>query len=357
MKNGHLPDHWQLWAWLTVVAILVAALARQIAIDAFTVSDFNANLIFVGSLLGVILLYLGFQEFFERLIIPLVSAGATALMKKLGIKIPSKPLPVTVKESTEQAATIPLPQETAPAEIHQAPIPEGGIVKIETPTPKKIVIDYESRREEAKRRQDDKIYQKEENVILYVGYTMSPFVDKDVVEKIINAVTEYIHATGIPEFSEKDSVMLPDTLTTQDMMHFGWNIAKPFKKYNLHTAHFLKQIFPHKFSGVEVCTIERKLSYEGWKGNIKINKDVANFTIPSEDDRVEETTPESTTGEEKSPKAKTEKASTKRTRKASGNSNRTNNANPAMAAAFADMDIEPYCLGDNIIEEDTYSYY
>lgn len=355
MKNGHLPDHWQLWLWLSVVAILVAALARQIALDAFSVSDFNANLIFVGSLVAVILLYLGFQEFFERLIIPIVSAGFTAAMKKLGIKLPSRPAPVTVNDTAGQ--TLAVPQQTAPPETSPTHEPENGIVKIETPTPEKIVIDYGKRREEAKRRQDDKIYQKEENVILYVGYTMSPYVEKEVVEKIISAVTEYIHASGIPEFSEKDAVMLPDTLTTQDMMHFGWNIAKPFKKYNLHTAHFLKQVFPHKFSDVEICTIERKLSYEGWKGNIKIDKDVANFTIPTEDDAVKETTAETTEKKKEATKDTPAKKSSKQARKTSNKRNNANNVNRAMAAAFADMDIQPYNLGDNVLEDDGYTYY
>lgn len=157
----------------------------------------------------------------------------------------SEPSPVQSQLEPEHVENIqqPLPEQPEQSAI----IPQPGIVKIETPTPKKIVIDYEGRREQAKKRQEDRAFEKEANVILYVGYTMSPFVDKEVVEKIIDAVTEFIHTSGVPEFPEESAIRLPDELTTTDMMHFGWNIAKPFKKYNLHTAHFLKQIFAHTF--------------------------------------------------------------------------------------------------------------
>ncbi len=105
-----------------------------------------------------------------------------------------------------------------------------------------------------------------------------------VLDKIIDAVTAYIHSEGVPEFYDDESIPLPDTLTTMDMMHFGWNIAKPFKKPNPHTAHFLKQVFAQKFKDVEVCTIERKLKYQESQGTIKINENVARFEIPTEDE-------------------------------------------------------------------------
>lgn len=71
------------------------------------------------------------------------------------------------------------------------------------------------------------------------------------------------------------AIRLPAELSTSDMMHFGWNIAKPFNKYNLHTAHFLKQAFPYTFKDVEVCTIERKLTCNGTQGKIKSIKMLA----------------------------------------------------------------------------------
>ena len=185
---------------------------------------------------------------------------------------------------------------------------------------------------------------------MYVGYTLSPFVDKHIVEKVINAVTSFIHTQGVPEFYDDEAIDLPDTLTTTDMMHFGWNIAKPFKKSNPHTAHFLKQVLALKFKDVELCTIERKLKSNGTQGNIKINENVARFEIPTEDEKVEENTKQEIT-----PKVK------KTTVKKATNTTKVNkpqkNVHPAMAAAFADMKIEPYYPGDNILDDDGYGYY
>ena len=175
---------------------------------------------------------------------------------------------------------------------------------------------------------------------------MSPFVDKDVVEKIIDAVTEFIHSKDVPDFSEDMAIQLPYELTTSDMMHFGWNIAKPFKKLNLHTAHFLKQVFPYTFREVEVCTIERKLTCNGTQGKIKINKDVDRFEVPVEDVEVETPTVAATT-----------KNATPKPKKSTKISKRSKSANDAMAQAMADMELEPYNLGDNVLEEsDEYGY-
>ena len=48
MKNGQIPDHWQLWLWIGIAALILAALARQSAIDTGGMSTFNANLVFGG---------------------------------------------------------------------------------------------------------------------------------------------------------------------------------------------------------------------------------------------------------------------------------------------------------------------
>ena len=268
MKNGHLPDHWQIWLWIGIAALILAAVARQYAIDIRGMSGFNANLIFLGVFVVFALLYLAFQEFISRTLGTALVKCLEKLFKWLGFKQrePENIEPVSIPEEIPETSPAPAPIQQPQPSITTETTPQNGIVKIETPMPKKIVIDYEGRREEAKKRQEDRAYEKEANVILYVGYTMSPFVDKDVVEKIINIVTEFIHTSGVPDFSEDMAIRLPAELTTSDMMHFGWNIAKPFNKYNLHTAHFLKQAFPYTFKDVEVCTIERKLTCNGTQG-------------------------------------------------------------------------------------------
>lgn len=43
MKNGHLPDHWQIWLWIGIAALILAAVARQYAIDIRGMSGFNGK--------------------------------------------------------------------------------------------------------------------------------------------------------------------------------------------------------------------------------------------------------------------------------------------------------------------------
>ena len=357
MKNGHIPEHWQLKLWIGLAALALAAFARQSAIDTGGMSSFNANLIFIGIIVAFVLLYLGFSDFF----IKTLEAGFQSLFKWLGFKqqqsnelaeaeLPIEPLPITEKTTSKPANPVPPTIPANPIVEQTAETQQTGIVKIETPTPKKIVIDYEGRREEAKKRQEDRAYEKEANVILYVGYTMSPFVDKDVVEKIINIVTEFIHTSGVPDFSEDMAIRLPAELTTSDMMHFGWNIAKPFNKYNLHTAHFLKQAFPYTFKDVEVCTIERKLTCNGTQGRIKIDKNVGSFKIPDENDKVETPTDKATvkTVSEKKPQ---------KPKKASNSAKKPKRAMSAMEAAMLDMGLNPDGFGNEVFEDsDGYSY-
>ncbi len=240
MKNGQIPDHWQLWLWIGIAALILAALARQSAFDTGGMSTFNANLVFGGIIALFGLLYLALHEFLTKKFGTLIVSGLESFFRWLGLK-EGQPL----QEITEPEP-IPLPTEPIQqlAQPIEPPAPaetiESGIVKIETPTPRKIVIDYEERKAQHKQKQEDRAYQKEENVIKYIGYTLAPLVELNVLNKIIDAVTAYIHAEGVPEFYDDEAIELPDTLTTMDMMHFGWNIAKPFKKPNPHTAHFLK---------------------------------------------------------------------------------------------------------------------
>lgn len=350
MKNGHLPDHWQIWLWIGIAALILAAVARQYAIDIRGMSGFNANLIFIGVFVVFALLYLAFHEFISRTLGTALVKCFEKLFKWLGFKQrePDNLEPVTIPEEITDAPPAPIQQPQSPITPETAP--QNGIVKIETPTPKKIVIDYEGRREEAKKRQEDRAYEKEANVILYVGYTMSPFVDKDVVEKIINIVTEFIHTSGVPDFSEDMAIRLPAELTTSDMMHFGWNIAKPFNKYNLHTAHFLKQAFPYTFKDVEVCTIERKLTCNGTQGRIKIDKNVGSFKIPDGNAVVETPTDSATVktvSEKKQTKAKKTSKSTKKPKRAIS----------AMEAAMLDMGLDPDGFDNEVFEDsDGYRY-
>ena len=146
------------------------------------------------------------------------------------------------------------------------------------------------------------------------------------------------------------AIRLPAELTTSDMMHFGWNIAKPFNKYNLHTAHFLKQAFPYTFKDVEVCTIERKLTCNGTQGRIKIDKNVGSFKIPDENAEVETPTDNATvkTASEKKPS---------KPKKASKSDKKPKRTMSAMEAAMLDMELDPDGFDNEVFEDsDGYSY-
>ena len=146
MKNGQIPDHWQLWLWIGIAALILAALTRQSAIDTGGMSTFNANLVFGGIIVLFGLLYLALHEFLTKKFGTLIVSGLETFFRWLGLK-EAQPL----QEITEPEP-IPLPTEPIQqlAQPIEPPVPaetiESGFVKIETPTPKKIVIDYEEKK-------------------------------------------------------------------------------------------------------------------------------------------------------------------------------------------------------------------
>ena len=129
-----------------------------------------------------------------------------------------------------------------------------------------------------------------------------------------------------PDFQESDALKVSDELSTMDLMHFGWNIAKPFRKPCGHTALFLKQVFPDVFRNTEVFTIEKKLCLSPMQGRIKINRNVDMYGMI-------ESTVEASTAIKTSKKDKTKAKSS------------------AKQAALADMLEEGMCDGFNL--EDT----
>lgn len=67
-------------------------------------------------------------------------------------------------------------------------------------------------------------------------------------------------------------------------MHFGWNIAQPFKIPRKETALFLKKTFPKALYDVEVSTIQRKLTNSESKSLIPLQENIINeeHSSPSE---------------------------------------------------------------------------
>lgn len=230
-----LSENWQLWILMALVFLALSAGARKTALD-LEWSEFNANILFIVSFAAISVFYLIFHELFVKLALPLLDR----LFKKLGFK-PRIDLKDTVED--------------------------------------RIVIDYGTTRGEKIRKQEKRYMELESRVIKYIGDTMAHYMSEDALLKLIDRACEFFHMKLVPDFQQSDSVTVSDELSTMDLMHFGWNIAKPFRKPCAHTALFLKQMFPDVFRNTEVFTIEKKLRLSPMQGKIKINRNVDMYGI------------------------------------------------------------------------------
>lgn len=224
-----LSENWQLWILMASIFLALSAGARKIAID-LQWSEFNANILFIVSFIALSIIYLVFHELSVKLFQPLFDK----LFKKLGF---------TPRTDNE-------------------------------PKDERIVIDYAATREERIRKQEKRYIDLESRVIRYIGDTMSPYTTDTGMSKLIELSCEFFHMKLAPDFQKYDALKVSDELSTMDLMHFGWNIAKPFRKPCGHTALFLKQVFPDVFRNTEVFTIEKKLCLSPMQGRIKINRNV-----------------------------------------------------------------------------------
>lgn len=233
-----LSENWQLWILTASIFLALSAGARKIAID-LQWSEFNANILFIVSFIALSIVYLVFHELSVKLLQPLFDK----LFKKFGFK----------------------------------PRPDNE------PKDDRIVIDYGATREERIRKQEKRYMDLEGRVIRYVGDTMSPYMSDAALSKLVELCCEFFHMKLAPDFQESDALKISDELSTMDLMHFGWNIAKPFRKPCGHTALFLKQVFPDVFRNTEVFTIEKKLCLSPMQGKIKINRNVDMYGMTEPD--------------------------------------------------------------------------
>lgn len=225
-----LSENWQLWILMGSVFLTLSAGARKMALD-LEWSEFNANIAFIVSFVSMSVIYLVFHDLSVKIFQPMFER----LFKRMGFK------------------------------------PRTDIDKHDD----MIVIDYGTTREQKKRKQEERVIALESKVVKYIGEIMSPYTTEKQLSKLIELSCEFIHTKLAPDFQESDAVTVSDELSTTDLMHYGWNIAKPFGKPCGHTALFLKQIFPVAFRNTEVYTIEKKLRLNPMQGKIRINKDIA----------------------------------------------------------------------------------
>lgn len=224
-----LSENWQLWILMASIFLALSAGVRKLALD-LEWSEFNANILFIVSFISLSIIYLVFHELSVKLLQPLFDK----LFKKFGF---------TPRMDMERQD-------------------------------ERIIIDYAATRKERIRKQEKRYMDLEGRIIRYIGDTMSPYMADSTLSKLVELCCEFFHMKLIPDFQESDALKVSGELSTMDLMHFGWNIAKPFRKPCGHTALFLKQVFPEVFRNTEVFTIEKKLRLSPMQGRIKINRNV-----------------------------------------------------------------------------------
>ena len=215
----------QITIFVVVGLAILAALTREGMLSKGW-STFNANIAFGSIIATGYVLHQVFQEFIAKLLVPKIDR----LFRHMGF-------------SPKQAKT-----------------------------GKSFTIDYASSRQKIINRQEQRMQALEQKVICYIIDTMSAYVSQADMERLIQLATEFFHMNLAPDFKETDKITLTGKLTTTDLLHFGWNIAKPFRKPGSYTALFLKQVFADVFSNTEVYTMEKKLCSAPLQGTIKINR-------------------------------------------------------------------------------------
>lgn len=119
-------------------------------------------------------------------------------------------------------------------------------------------------------------------IITYSQKTLTPYISEAELKTLCDELRLFL--TSRWNQDEAQSVTISSELKTIDLMHFGWNIAQPFKIPRKETALFLKKTFPKALYDVEVSTIQRKLTNSESKSLIPLQENIINeeHSSPSE---------------------------------------------------------------------------
>ena len=97
-----------------------------------------------------------------------------------------------------------------------------------------------------------------EVVISYTQRTLAAYMSEEELAKLCEQITRYLSSEWNIENSQ--DIKISSQLKSIDLMHFGWNISRPFGKKREDIALFLKHTFAHTFRDVEMSSIQRKLT-------------------------------------------------------------------------------------------------
>ena len=106
----------------------------------------------------------------------------------------------------------------------------------------------------------------------YTERTLAPYMSEAELNKLCLQVSLFLASDWADE--RREAVRVSPEVKSIDLMHFGWNIAQPFKKSRKEIATFLKQTFAQALADVEVSTLQRKLTNTEGKHLIRLQADL-----------------------------------------------------------------------------------
>lgn len=148
-------------------------------------------------------------------------------------------------------------------------------VAIEAPTapiPPPLLSDYEQFCQEAFQIKAREEQEKMEVITSYTQRTLAAYMSEEELTKLCEQITRYLSSEWSIETSQ--DIKVSSHLKSIDLMHFGWNISRPFGKKREDIAFFLKHTFAHTLRDVEVSSIQRKLTNTEGKYLISLCKDL-----------------------------------------------------------------------------------
>lgn len=111
-----------------------------------------------------------------------------------------------------------------------------------------------------------------EVITSYTQRTLAAYMTEEELTKLCEQITRYLSSEWSIETSQ--DIKVSSHLKSIDLMHFGWNISRPFGKKREDIAFFLKYTFAHTLRDVEVSSIQRKLTNTEGKYLISLCKDI-----------------------------------------------------------------------------------
>lgn len=140
-------------------------------------------------------------------------------------------------------------------------------------SPTESSFNYVQHRQEALMLKAKEEQEKIDAVIVYSQKTLAPYMRESELTQLCGEINAFLTSSWTPEKSKSFEV---SQLKSIDLMHFGWNIAQPFKIPRKETALFLKKTFSKALDDVEISTIQRKLTNTESKSLISLVENICN---------------------------------------------------------------------------------